>query len=123
MEERRLNCVAEASEVEIAHLDRRYDDREPWSSSLACAHANGAAHRVEVVQHVDRRIVEAKVLDRPRNAPALYEERAVARESRVENRSRIDGTKVPEARDEDAALGRCDELLGGGRAAGHAHRA
>ena len=105
-----LDGIAQAREVEVANLDRRNNDRETWSAGFTRAHAHGATHRIEVVQHEDRRLVEAKILDRLRDLASLYEERAVARESRIENRSRIDGTKVPEARDEEAALAAGDEV-------------
>src|SRR3954471_23040894 len=100
----RLNSVAETREVEIANLDRRYNDRETRSSRFARAHANRATHCIEVVQHEDRRLVEAEVLDRARDLAALDEKRSVARETGIENRARIDRTQIPEACDDDAAL-------------------
>ena len=56
--------VTQTGEIEISHLDRWNHDRLAGIAALARAHALGDAHRLQVVQHEDRRIIEPEILHR-----------------------------------------------------------
>src|SRR6185369_2325722 len=114
--------ITQARKAEIAHLDRRHGDRLTRLTALARAHPHRRAHRFEVVEHEDRRIVEAHVLHRFRDLAVLDQERPVAREAGIEDRSLIDGAKIPEARDEEAALRGANQIVHRRRAARHTDR-
>src|SRR5688572_21193236 len=103
-----LHGVGEAGEVEVTHLQRRHDY---GATGLGAREAHGTADRLEVVEHEQRRIVEAEILHSLADLAVLDEERAVAREAGVENRARIHFTQVPQPRDEDAAFRRLDHVL------------
>jgi len=56
--------VTQTGEVEISHLDWWNHDRLAGIAALARAHALRDAHRFQVVQHEDRRIIEPEILHR-----------------------------------------------------------
>ena len=65
---------------------------------------DGPPDVLEAVQHQQRALVPAEVLQRARDLALLDEERAVAREPGLQHRARIERADVEEVRDEDAAL-------------------
>src|SRR3954467_6201175 len=81
--------IAQAREVEISHLDRRYGDRLSRLATFTRAHSNRPTHRLEIVQHEDRRVVEPQILHCLRDPSILDQERSIAREARVRNRALI----------------------------------
>src|SRR6516164_10812507 len=106
-----LHRVADGLEVEVARFDRRHHDGGADVARLRRAHPDRAAHRLQVAQHYDRALIEAEVLHRMTDPAVLDQERAVAREAGVEDRARIEWPYVPEARDQDAALGGADQVV------------
>ena len=106
-----LHGVGQRREVEVA-------DRAAPASSAPRVVGHGAADVLEPVQHQQRALVPAEVLQRARDLALLDEERPVAREAGLQHRSRIERADVEEVRHEDAALAARDQLLGGLRAAG-----
>src|SRR5215471_9443855 len=114
-----LHRIADGLEVEVARLDRRHHDGGADVARLRRAHPDRAAHRLEVAEHDDRALIEAEVLHRMADPAVLDQEGAVARETGVEDRARIERPDVPEARDQDAALGGADQVVDGALAALH----
>src|SRR5262245_60285679 len=98
-----LDRVARTREIEVARFHRRHDDRTARAAALTRAHPLGPAQHLEIVEHEDRRLVPAEILDRTRDLAFFDQERAVAREAGVENRALIDAADVPEARAENPA--------------------
>src|SRR5215208_464304 len=89
----RSDRVRETGKVEVSHLDGRHDD----SSACLCARKpNRTSERLEIIQHEQRRLVEAEVLERLRELPVLDQERAVARQPCVKNRARVHLAQIPE---------------------------
>src|SRR5262249_9781673 len=72
----------------------------------------GAANVFETVQHQERALVPAKVLERAGNLPFVDKECAVACQPRLQHGSRIERADIKEMRHEDAALASDNELLG-----------
>src|SRR5690606_23407344 len=66
--------------------------------------------------------VEPQILHRACNLTVLDEKGAIARETSIENRARIDRPNIPESGDEDSALGIGDHLFDAAVAATHAQR-
>src|SRR5579885_2890983 len=106
-----LNSVTQARKVKVSDLDRRNYNRRSRIAAFAGAHALRNAHRFQVVQHEDRRIVEAEVLHRPRDLAVLDQKRAVAREAGVENRAWIDRPQIPESCYQQTTLRRTNQVL------------
>src|SRR5687768_7801381 len=97
--------IAETREIEVTYLQRRHDDRAAGASTLTGADTHRATHRLDVVQHENRRFVVAKVLDGAGDLSLLDEESPVSRQARVQDGAGIDRTNVPEPSDEDSAIG------------------
>src|SRR6516164_10444260 len=114
-----LHRIADGLEVEVARFDRRHHDGGADVARLRRAHPYRAAHRLEVSQHGDRALIEAEVLNRMADPAVLDQEGAVAREAGVEDRARIERPDVPEARDQDTALGGANPVVDGALATLH----
>src|SRR5688500_16303791 len=119
---RRSDRVAGTGEVEVSRLDRWHDHRRSRTAALARADTLGTSEHLEIVEHEDRRLVPAHVLDRTRDLAILDQEGPVARQAREQDRALIHAADVPEAGTQDAALGARDHLLERGLAEiGRAH--
>src|SRR5258707_1097925 len=114
-----LYGIRETGEIEILHLDRRNNNR---SARLRPGKTNWTSNCLQIVEHEKRRIVEPEILYRLRNFSVLDEERSVSRESRIENRSRIDLSQIPETRDQHTALSGLDHVVDRISSAGHDER-
>ena len=114
--------VTQAGEIEIAHLDRRNHDRLAGIAAFARAHALGDAHRFQVVQHEDRRIVEPEILHRLRDLSVLDQKGSVAGQAGVENRAWIHRPQIPEACYQQTTLRRTNHVIERRRSAAHANR-
>src|SRR5215204_5651440 len=95
--------VRQRCEVEVANPERRHQP-----SRLARL---WPADVLEAVQHQQRTLVPAEVLQRPRNLAVLDEERPVACETGLQHRAGIERANVEEVRDENAAGAAGDDLL------------
>src|SRR5262245_23702139 len=106
----RESCAAPSELYRVAQARERKARRlDPGHDAVAGAHRG--CHPQHIAQHDGRALVEAEVHDRRRDLAVLDEPQSVAREPGLLHRLRIDGTDVPEMRDQNAALGGCDERL------------
>src|SRR5688500_14912022 len=103
--------IAETREIEVTYLQRRHDDRAAGASTLTGADTHRATHRLDVVQHENRRFVVPEVLDGAGDLSLLDEEGPVSRQASVQDGARVDRANVPEPRDEDSAIGRRNHLF------------
>src|ERR1700755_568167 len=115
--------IAKESKNIMLHLpSRRILDRFRYRSEVELVRSQRGHTRVEnrwnharrkpvtVLQHRMRGLVPAKVVHRADDLAALDEKRSVARHAGAQERVRVQEVRVPEARDEHAALHAGDEL-------------
>src|SRR5690606_19597777 len=114
-----LHRVRQARKRKVAHAKRRHHH---VTSTLGSRNTTHPSHLLEVVQHEERRLVEAEIAQGARYAAILHQESAVPREARVEQRTRIHRPQVPQPRDQHPAPGSLHQLIDRCRTALHSQR-
>src|ERR1700693_3447164 len=97
-------------EVKVPHLHCWYYHVERFLA----AGAHESPHGFYVRQHLNQALIETEIADSVANLAVLDIEGAVAGHAGENFLVRIDFADVPEARHEDAALGRSDHPVNGG---------
>ena len=104
--------VKRNSRARMAGRPSRSDD-SPEPTTIGCA------HRVDILEEVDRAVVEPEVVDGVDDLAFLDQPDAVASQSGDEAFARVDGADVPEAGDQQGPFGLSDQVFECARAPLH----
>ena len=108
--------LAHGRHVEVGHSDGRHDRPVEVVVPLPAQGQLGGANLGDPAQQLDRRIIEAEIVDGTDHLPVLDQIDPVASEPSQQQPSRVDLADIPQAGQQQTTFGRGDHLLQVGRA-------